>query len=75
MNEDKDKAIKAIRLMLGYLCIANEAEASLVRKVQILDRFKLPDAEIAQICACSAQSVRDARLKGKKRSYARKKKV
>jgi hypothetical protein len=62
MNEDK-----AIRLMLGYLCIVNEVEASLVRKVQILDRFELPDAEIAQICSCSVQSIRDARLKGKKK--------
>ena len=67
MNEDK-----AIRLMLGYLCVSNEAEASLVRKVQILDRFDLVDAEIARICACSTQSVRDARLKGKK-SNAKKK--
>lgn len=70
MNEDN-----TVRLMLGYLCIANEAEASLVRKVQILDRFKLPDAEIAQICGCSPQSVRDARLKGKKKSNVKKKKA
>jgi len=61
MNQDR-----SIRLMLGYLCVANEAEASLVRKVQILDRFDLPDAEIARICACSVQSIRDARLKRKK---------
>jgi DNA-directed RNA polymerase specialized sigma24 family protein len=61
MNEDK-----TIRLMLGYLCIANEAEASLVRKVQVLDRFELPDAEIAQICGCPVQSIRSARLKVKK---------
>lgn len=67
MNEDK-----SIRLMLGYLCIASEAEASLVRKVEILDRFDLPDAEIAQICACSVQSVRDARLKRKKTHGKRK---
>ena len=62
---------KSIRLMLGYLCIASEAEASLLRKVQILDRFELPDAEIAQICGCSVQSVRDARLKRKKKSNAK----
>jgi len=68
MNEDK-----TVRLMLGYLCIANEAEASLVRKVQILDRFDLLDAEIAKICSSSIQSIRDARLKGKKRSNAKKK--
>jgi DNA-directed RNA polymerase specialized sigma24 family protein len=65
----------SIRLMLGYLCIVNEAEASLVRKVQVLDRFGLSDTEIAQICACSVQSVRDARLKGKKKSHAKKKSV
>lgn len=58
----------AIRLMLGYLCIANEAEASLVRKIEILDRFDLTDAEIATICDCTQQSVRNARLALKKSS-------
>ncbi|MGH7497130.1 MAG: hypothetical protein ACREOO_32670 [bacterium] len=69
-NEDS-----AIRLMLGYLCIANEAEASLVRKVEILDRFGLLDKEIAAICACALQSVRDARQQRKKRAYGKKQKV
>ncbi len=55
-----------VHLMLGYLCVATEPASSLVRKVQILDRFKLQDAEIAQICACSLQSVRNARLAGKR---------
>lgn len=55
-----------IRLMLGYLCIAKEAEASLVRKIEILDRFDLSDNEIATICDCSLQSVRNARLARKK---------
>ncbi|MBI5879001.1 MAG: hypothetical protein HZB53_15225 [Chloroflexi bacterium] len=68
MNEDT-----TIRLMLGYLCIASEAEASLVRKIQILDRFELKDAEISKIADCSVQSVRDARFKGKKKSNAKKK--
>jgi len=68
MNDDNP-----VRLMLGYLCVANEAEASLVRKVEILDRFELIDAEIAKICGCSVQSVRDARLKRKKKAYAKKK--
>jgi len=68
MNADK-----SVRLMLGYLCIANEAEASLVRKVQILDRFELPDAEIAQICGYSTQSITNARSLGKKQSNANKK--
>ncbi len=56
----------AIRLMLGYLCISNEAEASLLRKIEILDRFGLSDPEIATICDCTQQSVRNARLTLKK---------
>lgn len=54
-----------LRLMLGYLCIASEREASLVAKVQILDRFDLPDAEIGKICSISVQAVRNARLRSK----------
>ena len=60
-----------VRLMLGYLCIANEAEASLVRKVEILDRFSLPDKEIAAICSSSTQSVRNARQQLRKKSNAK----
>ncbi len=55
-NEDD-----TVRLMLGYLCIASEAEASLVRKVQILDRFSMQDKEIASICGSSVRSVQNAR--------------
>lgn len=62
----------SVRLMLGYLCVVNEAEASLVRKVQILDRFDMSDVEIAKICGCSTQAIRNARLKGKKKPYAKK---
>ena len=51
-----------VLLMLAYLCIAKEAEASLERKVQILDRFRLTDAQIAQVCNAAAGSVRNARL-------------
>lgn len=54
-------------LMLGYLCIATEREANLIRKVEIIDRFGLTDDEIAIICDCKAQSVRDARQKLKKK--------
>jgi len=54
-----------IRLMLAYLCVATEAEASLVRKVKILDKFQLADEEIAKICGCSIGSVRNARLAAK----------
>jgi len=62
-----------VRLMLGYLCISNEAEASLVRKVQILDRFSLQDKEIASICGSSVQSIRNARAQGKRKSRGSKK--
>lgn len=67
-----NESSSVLRLMLGYLCIASEREASLVAKVQILDRFDLPDAEIAQICAISSQAVRDARLRSKKASKRKK---
>jgi DNA-directed RNA polymerase specialized sigma24 family protein len=53
--------------MLAYLCIATEAGASLIRRVQILDRFDLTDEEIAKVCRCSRQSVRNARSLGKKK--------
>ncbi len=59
------------RLMLAYLCIANEAEASLVRKVEILDRFGLADAEIAKVSGASVQSVRNARLQRKKTAHGK----
>jgi hypothetical protein len=53
--------------MLAYLCIAKEAEASLERKVQILDRFGLSDSQIARVCAATAGSVRNARFTVKRR--------
>ena len=65
----------AIRLMLGYLCVSKEAEASLPRKVQILDRFDLTVSEISKICACSSQSVANARQSLKKGRHAKKKKA
>ncbi len=73
MNNEKVNQDKAVRLMLGYLCIVNEADASLVTKVQILDRFDLPGEEIAKICGCTLPAVANARLKGKKKSNAKKK--
>jgi len=63
----------AIHLMLGYLCVAKEAEASLVRKVEILDRFELSDKEISKICGCTIQSVSNARQERKKKQRGRKK--
>ena len=59
MSPDGDAV--SIRLMLAYLCIATEKEASLERKVQILDIFSLPDSEIAKVCSSAPQSVRNAR--------------
>ncbi|MGH7452136.1 MAG: hypothetical protein ACRENG_12375 [bacterium] len=67
MNNDD----AVIRLMLGYLCIANEAEASLIRKVEILDRFSLSDNDIATICNCTSQSVRNARSQLKKGAHGK----
>jgi len=66
MNSDDDKTNQII-LMLGYLCISTEIESSLERKVQILDRFKLGDKNISQICGCSKQSVANARQNLKKK--------
>jgi len=51
----------SIRLMLAYLCISTEKEASLERKVEILDRFDLNDADIARVCKSQIQSIRNAR--------------
>jgi hypothetical protein len=65
---------RQIRLMLAYLCIGKEGEASLVRKVEILDRFELSDAEIARVCLSGVQSVRNARQELKSKPHARKKK-
>jgi hypothetical protein len=51
----------SVRLMLAYLCIATEKEASIERKVEILDRFDLTDTEIARVCKSAVQSIRNAR--------------
>jgi hypothetical protein len=57
----KADSTEAIRLMLAYLCVATEKEASLERKVEILDKFDLTDSEIAKICSSAVQSIRNAR--------------
>lgn len=62
-NDEDDK----LRLMVAYLCIAKEAEASLERKVEILDRFDLSDAQIAQVCGAAPGSVRNARFSARRR--------
>jgi predicted PolB exonuclease-like 3'-5' exonuclease len=53
-------------LMLGYICIKDVE--TLPEKLGILDRFGLSDSDIATICNCAVQSIRDARQKLKKRS-------
>jgi hypothetical protein len=59
--KSKDNSSDSTRLMLAYLCIATEKEASLERKVEILDRFGLTDTEIARVCKSAVQSIRNAR--------------
>ena len=71
-KEEKNKD-GTIRLMLAYLCVAKEAEASLVRKVEILDRFDLSDSEIAKVCQTNAQVIRNSRQILKKKPHAKKK--
>jgi hypothetical protein len=70
-SNDADKHSTSI-LMLGYLCIATEKESSLERKVEILDRFDLTDAQIARICKSAVQSVRNARVSSKHGSKTKK---
>jgi hypothetical protein len=55
------EATDPVRLMLAYLCIAVDKEASLESKVAILIRFDLSNDEIAKVCGSKAQSVRNAR--------------
>jgi hypothetical protein len=57
---------KQTLLMLAYLCLSSDRDAPLVRKVEILDRFGMNDKDIASVCECGEQSVRDARQKIKK---------
>jgi hypothetical protein len=62
-----DKENESVILMLAYLCVAKEAEASIVRKVQILDRFGITDGQIARVCGAAVQSVRNARQASRKK--------
>jgi hypothetical protein len=52
--------------MLAYLCISTEPQSSLVRKVEILDKFGLTDEEIGKVCGCSKQVVANSRFKRKR---------
>jgi len=57
--------------MLAFLCV--EKEKSLGQKVELLDRFRLTDADIAAVCGCALQSIRNARQQYKKAAKALKK--
>jgi hypothetical protein len=72
MSADTNSS-EAIRLMLAYLCVATEKEASLERKVEILDKFDLADAEIAKLCNSALQSIRNARHYNRKHGKKSKK--
>jgi hypothetical protein len=52
-------------LMLGFLCI--KGADSINEKVSILDRFGLADSDIAVVCNCAVQSVRNARQQNAKK--------
>ncbi len=52
-------------LMLGYLCVKDID--NLLERVNVLDRFGLEDSDIATICNCAIQSVRNSRQKAKQR--------
>ncbi len=76
MKESDDEANGrpgSARLMLAYLCVATEKEASLERKVEILDRLGLTTAEISKVCGSAEQSIRNARHYLKKHGKRNKK--
>jgi len=52
-------------LMLGFICI--KGADSINEKISILDRFGLADSDIATICNCAVQSVRNARQQNSKK--------
>ena len=64
---DPKDSLDSVRLMLAYLCIASEREASLETKVGILARFDLSNIEIARVCGSKVQSVKNARHSLKER--------
>lgn len=64
--KQKDSNSRTEILMLAYLCTKDMQ--GLVEKVGVLDRFGLSDADIAAVCDCTVQGVRNSRLKRKKRA-------
>jgi hypothetical protein len=75
MSENGSSNDGSIRLMLAYLCISTEKEASLERKVEILDRFALSTGDIAKVCKSQVQSIRNARHSLTKHGHKKSKKT
>jgi hypothetical protein len=65
-GERPQGSVDPVRLMMAYLCVAAEKEASLETKVGILARFDLSNNEIATVCGSKVQSVKNARAALKK---------
>jgi hypothetical protein len=66
MREEKPQAqTDPQTLMLAYLCV--NGLTALPEKVAVLDRFRTSDTDVAVICDCTIQSVRNARQKAKKK--------
>jgi len=52
----------SVRLMLAYLCVATlDKEASLITKIEVLNRFGLSNLEIATVCGSTVQSIKNVR--------------
>ena len=66
MAKSKLDTLDSGTLMLAYLCIKDVEDSP--AQVQILDRFRLSDKEIATISGAAVGSVRNARVKYKKGS-------
>lgn len=71
MSNGSDDVVSSETLMLGYPCI--KAAEGLEGQVEILDRFGLPNRDIAAICGAAVQSVRNARVRYRKLEKASKK--
>jgi hypothetical protein len=64
MTKSEPEALDRGTLILAYLCVRDVD--GLPSQVQILDRFRLLDKDIATICGAAVQSVRNARVQYKK---------
>lgn len=65
MSNEETTELRPEVLMLAYLCIKDVE--GLVDQVEILDRFRLNNSQIAAVCGCKVQSVINARSKYRKK--------